>query len=146
MMFGKGGNSNINITIEGEPIHIVKETKFLGILLDDRLNWKAHTAYIGKKISKSIGILARARKLLDRNTLRQLYFAFLYPYLNYCLIIWGNASATTTFPIFKLQKRALRTIFNIKGRESTKTACKDSKILRLPELYTFSVLTFMYKF
>ena len=91
MLFGKGGNSIINVTIEGESIDIVKETKFLGILLDNSLNWKAHSAYISKKRSKSIGILTRARKLLDRETLRQLYFAFLYPYLNYCLIIWGNA-------------------------------------------------------
>ena len=146
MLFGKGGNSNINVNIEGVPINIVKETKFLGILLDNRLTWKSHTAYISKKIAKSIGILSRARKLLNRETLRQLYFAFLYPYLNYCLIIWGNAPATTTFPIFKLQKRALRIVFNLKGRDSTQVACRNSKLLRLPELYTLSVLTFMYKF
>jgi hypothetical protein len=146
MLFGKGGNSNINVNTEGVPIDIVKETKFLGILLDNRLTWKSHTAYISKKIAKSIGILSRARKLLNRETLRQLYFAFLYPYLNYCLIIWGNAPATTTFPIFKLQKRALRIVFNLKGRDSTQVACRNSKLLRLPELYTLSVLTFMYKF
>jgi hypothetical protein len=146
MLFGKGGKHNINIKIEGTTIELVKETKFLGVLLDSGITWKQHAAYISKKISKSLGILARARTFLNRVTLRQLYFSFLYPYINYCLIIWGKTAATTINPIFVLQKRAIRIIRNIRGKDSTKIAFKELKILRLPELYTFSVLTFMYKF
>ena len=98
------------------------------------------------RCSKSLGILYRARKILGQDTLRQLYFSFLYPYLSYCITIWGNAPASTLDPIFKLQKRAVRIVYNIKYRDSTKMACKKAKLLRLPELYTFSILIFMYKF
>jgi hypothetical protein len=149
MVFGKAGKNrdqNIDIKIEGFSLGIIRETKFLGIMLDSGLTWKAHAQYISTKISKSTGILSRARKFLNKDTLRQLYFSFLYPYLSYCLIIWGKASESILWPIFKMQKRSIRIINNIRGRDSTKSSCKSLNILRLPELYVFSVLIFMYKF
>ena len=44
------------------------------------------------------------------------------------------------------QKRAIRIIENIRGRDSTRQAFYDLKLLRLPEIYKFSVLIFVYKF
>ena len=149
MVFGRGSKSKyheIDVKIEGTSLKVVQETTFLGIIVDNTLTWKAHAAHICKKISKSLGILYRARKILGQDTLRQLYFSFLYPYLSYCITIWGNAPASTLYPIFKLQKRAVIIVYNIKYRDSTKMACKKAKLLRLPELYTFSILIFMYKF
>jgi hypothetical protein len=35
--------------------------KYLGILLDSNLSWKAHIDYISLKISKTIGIISRLR-------------------------------------------------------------------------------------
>ena len=106
---------------------------------------RAHTISC-KKISKSIGILTRARPFLTKTTLRQLYFSFLYPYLNYCSAIWGNATDNILMPLFKIQKRAIRIIENIRGRDSTKQAFHKLKLLRLPDIYKFSVLLFVYKF
>ena len=149
MVFGKGGKNadkNIDVKIEGVSLDIIKETKFLGIMLDSGLTWKAHAQYISTKISKSTGIISRARTFLNKDTLRQLYFSFLFPYLSYCLIIWGKASESTLWPIFKMQKRSIRIINNLRGRDSTKSSFKSLNILRLPELYVFTVLIFMYKF
>jgi hypothetical protein len=89
MIFGnnrKNKNSNLDIKIEGSTLDIVTETKFVGVILDNALSWKPHIAYISKQISKSIGILSRACQLLNSETLRQLYYSFLFPYLNYCHI------------------------------------------------------------
>ena len=97
-------------------------------------------------MAKSIGILSRARKFLNKTTLMQLYFSFLYPYLTYCIIIWGRATENALLPIFKTQKRAIRIIDNIRYRDSTKESFHKLKILRLPELYKFTVLLFVYKY
>ena len=99
-----------------------------------------------QKISKSIGILSRARNFLNMDTLKQLYFLFLFPYLSYGNIIWGQAAASTLYPIFKIQKRAIRILTNTRRRESTKLLFQNLKILRLPEIYKFSALIFMYQF
>jgi len=149
MVFGKKTRHNeniLNIRIDGEQIETVNHTKFLGLILDNDLSWKLHLAHLSKKLSKSIGILSRARRFLNKSTLRQLYYSFLYPYLTYCNIIWGNASQSALWPIFRTQKRAIRIIDNIRRRDSTKLTFKNLKILRLPDIYTFSVLLFVYKY
>ena len=149
MVFGRGSkskNHEIDVKIEGTSLKVVQETTFLGIIVDNTLTWKAHAAHICKKISKSIGILSRARNFLNMDTLKQLYFSFLFPYLSYGNIIWGQAAASTLYPIFKIQKRAIRILTNTRRRESTKLLFQKLKILRLPEIYKFSALIFMYQF
>jgi hypothetical protein len=47
---------------------------------------------------------------------------------------------------FRLQKLALRLIANLKRRESSIPFCNQHHILGLPEIYTHSAATFMYKF
>ena len=69
------------IIIDGNPITYTKNTTFLGVIIDHKLNWSDHILYIKNKISKSIGIINKTWNLLDKNTLRNLYFTFIYPYL-----------------------------------------------------------------
>jgi hypothetical protein len=149
MIFGKKGTNADNsfvTKIEGTLIEVVNQTKFVGIILDNALSWKQHLTYLSKKVAKSIGILSRARKFLDQSTLKLLYYSFQYPYLTYCNVIWGNAGNNLLWPIFRAQKRAIRIIENIKYRDSTKEAFHRLNLLRLPELYKFSVLLFVYKY
>ena len=124
MIFGlkrKRSDYPISIKIEGETLEVVGHTKLLGVILEQDLNWKKHTEYIAKKIAKSVGIISRARQILSPDVLKQLYFSFLYPYLIYCIEAWGLAPDITLYPIFKLQKRAIRLIGNIRRRDSTQT-------------------------
>ena len=57
---------DITIKIDGQTIQEVQHTKFLGVLLDQKLSWKNHIQYISAKVSKSIGILCKARKILGK--------------------------------------------------------------------------------
>ena len=78
------------IVIDGNPIIYTKQT----IIIDNKLDTSDHILYIKHKISKSIGIINKTRNLLDKNTLRNIYFTFIYPYLIYCIEIWGNTNDT----------------------------------------------------
>ena len=57
-----------------------------------KLSFSRHVSYIKNKISKGIGIIIKARKYLNRKSLLDLYHAFVYPYLTYCIEVWGNMS------------------------------------------------------
>jgi len=70
------------IMIDSKVINRVYSTKFLGVYVDDSLTWKCHIDHVCKKISKGIGILTKARKYLNKRTLQQLYYTFIYPYLS----------------------------------------------------------------
>ena len=149
MVFGKIPDQvkkQVAVVIDGYKLDVVKNTKFLGLLLDDCLNWKDHVNYIAQKLAKSIGILAQARKVLDRKTLKQLYYSFIYPYINYCNLTWGNSNETTLWPIFRLQKIALRIVFNIRKRNTTRDECKRAILLRLPDIHLLNIGIFMFKY
>ena len=65
--------------------------------------------------------------------------------MTYCNIIWGNAVQSTYWPIFRLQKMAIRIITNNKKSASTQPQAKKLNILSFPDLYTYSTTIFMYK-
>ena len=134
------------IKLKGETLENITETKFLGVMVDSSLTWKSHINLTTKKIAKSIGILSKAKQYFNNKTLLQLYYSFIYPYLIYCNIIWGNANQTTLWPLYRLQKIAIRIISNTRRRNSTKQFCNKNRIIRLPEIYSYSVSIFMFKY
>ena len=46
------------------------------------------------KISKAIGIMYKARQYLNKSSLVNLYYSHVYPYLTYCIEVWGCAYPT----------------------------------------------------
>ena len=82
------------------------ETKFLGVVIDNKLTWKSHISLLCKKISKSIAILKLLKYTYPKIILRTLYMSLIYSHLNYCNLIWGAAENSTLDPLFKLQKKS----------------------------------------
>ena len=137
---------DIKINVKDVAIGRVSHTKFLGVQIDDKLNWKQHIDYIRKKLSKSSGILKKARKYLPKECLKNLYFTFVYPYFTYCIHVWGKTFSTYLDPIIKVQKRIIRIITHSKYDEHTLPLFKQLNILTVNDIYDFSIATFMYKF
>ena len=98
------------VKIMDESIGEVQSTKFLGVVIDCNLNWSKQINYIKTKVSKGIGIIIRIKQFINKETLRTLYFLFVYPYLYYCIEVWGNAQDCHRDTIVKLQKGAVRII------------------------------------
>ena len=69
----------------------VNNTTFFGVIIDNKLKWLDHITFITNKLSKSIGIINKTSQFLNKKTLRNLYYTFVYPYLIYCIEIWRNA-------------------------------------------------------
>ena len=82
------------ISLHNENIKQPNSIKFLGIFVDNKLNWHEHIIYIKKKVSRAIGIIytSKARKYANKQTVKQMYYTFVFPYLIYCCKIWGNTS------------------------------------------------------
>lgn len=67
----------------------VNEMVFFGVVLDEHLAWKPHISQVAHKISKSIGVINRARFFLPKPCLKTLYYCLVYPNLHYCIVVWG---------------------------------------------------------
>ena len=81
---------DFNVFIENERINRVHVTKFLGICIDDKLNWKHHINTVRSQLSKVAAIIYRASCIINQDGIYMLYCSLFLPYINYCSEIWGN--------------------------------------------------------
>jgi len=138
-------NRDLSILINNTHIEEVSCTKFLGVIIDNRLSWHEHTTYIQRKICKSIGILSKARKSFSKETLVSLYYTFIYPYLSYCITAWGNTYKTHLQKLILIQKRAIRIVSFSQRLSHTAELFSNTGILTLSNMYQYHLGIFMFK-
>ena len=86
--------SHINISINNINLTRVKSTEFLGIIIDENLDWKLHILYLKNKFKKIIWITNIISKFVNQKALLHVYNSFFLPHINYCIILWGNRTTT----------------------------------------------------
>ena len=136
---------SFNLSINNKQLKREYCIKYLGIMIDSHLSWKPQVDFVVKKIRRSIGILSKLRHYVDLSILLKLYYALIYPFLIYGIIIWGNTYESTLKPIFILQKKALR-IITFSQYDSPSPLFKSLQVIKFYDLVTFHIATFMYKF
>ena len=135
----------ININLNNDVICQKTNVKFLGTFIEDKLKFKPHIEYICKKISKSLGIIYKIKNHLPFRCLKQLYYSLIYPYLLYCIRIWGGTNSCHLHPLVILHKRSLRLINKKTYLHHTDPLFASNKILKLSDLYKFKMCIYMYK-
>ena len=96
--------------VNGKDIDLVKETKYLGLMIDDNLKWESNVVCTQKKISRAIGLLKNAKHCVQEDTLRNMYLSTVQPHFSYCCSVWGCCGATKLKTLQKLQNRAARIV------------------------------------
>ena len=145
MIFSYGKTYNLEqLAFGNSSISVASEMKFLGITIDRNLNFKSHTAMISSKISKATGILFRLNNILPQTSLKSLYDALIVPHMLYGLEIWYSTLQSNKDRIFKLQKKSIRAIQNLRYNEHTSSHFQILGSLKLDDLYKLRLLTFMY--
>ena len=132
--------------MDGHLLEKVDQIRYLGVLLDQKLNWKGHLSYIQSKISKSSYLLAKLRHYVDLNTLKMIYYSSVYPYLVYCISSWGGIAKTTLLPLFRLQKRIIRIMTKSEFDAPSSPLFSKLQILPLEHIYNLNLAIIVHKF
>jgi hypothetical protein len=90
--------------------------------------------------------LSKFRYYIDSNILVNLYYALIYPFITYGLIIWGNVYSSTVKPLIILQKKVVHIITFSKFDAHSSSLFKQLKIIKLTDLVNLHVVLFMYKY
>ena len=133
----------ISLNMCNSEIKHVSSLKFLGVIVDNKLNWSNHINLICNKLSKNIGVLYRL-KSLPKSVLKLIYNTLIIPHINYCITAWGNAHDRYIQRIILLQKRAIRIVVHAPFLAHTKPIFSSLKLLRVNDMYNFQVGIFMY--
>ena len=134
------------VFLDGCKLTRNKEAKFLGITIDENFAWKNQINKLCKLCARNIGVLNKVKHFLPEHSMYQLYCSLVQPYLNYGLLLWGNANKESISKVFKIQKRALRVISNSPYLSHSKPLFDKYKTLNIFDLYKKETGICMYKY
>ena len=131
-----------NIMIRNTEIIACQKQKFLGVTLDNRLNFKDHINNISSKVKSASGILWKLSQFCPSDVLMKIYYALVYPYLIYGVEIWGNSSKVALNRLGRLVLTAQkRTKINVSNHTRT-----IRYHLSVPQIHQFFSLMRCYKY
>ena len=141
-------NTEIKLYLMGQEIQRVgkgcKETafKFLGLWIDEALNWQEHIANTVKKTRQLTYTMMRIKKFVSSEHLTIIYKGLLKPIIEYGIAIWGHR---INRELNKAHKKIIR-IINYEPKHShVEPLLKEMNCLQLEDLYKQRVLTMLYK-
>ena len=137
-------DNELALKINNVVLPRVAATKFLGIIIDDKLSWKPHIQSVKSKLSSVLSIMYKASKLINTTGMYTLYCSLFHPYLSYCNEIWGNTYTSNVKCLFTLQKKAIRLICNADRLAHTNAMFKDMSILKLSEFVKYKTAIVMF--
>lgn len=126
------------------------ETNYLPGIIVDEVSWHSPWSEVNleraienlcSKVALGVFALSNLRMHYSLEELRMAYFGINHLHLAYQFRIWCCAKYKLE-RLFKIQKRAARTIKHLKVRESCRNAFRELTLLTLPCLYMFEVLVY----
>jgi hypothetical protein len=121
-------------------IEIVFEFKYLGVIIDYRMNWFPHTESIRIYLNYGLQCLYYLKKICFEIILLNFYYAIVQSKLQYGLTCYGGTNENKILPLLRSQKRFIRTICNKPRRHPSFELFKKLSVLPLRHLYCFKVL------
>ncbi|KAG6448993.1 hypothetical protein O3G_MSEX005813 [Manduca sexta] len=111
------------------------EIKYLGLIIDEHLNFASHIGTLTGRIRKVIGIMKLLRNSANIQIIKLVYFAICQSLLSYCIGVWGGAAKTIMLPLERAQRAVLKTMLYKPFRFSTNALYKEVGVLRVRQLY-----------
>lgn len=137
--------NQIDIKINNIVLERVTEHKFLGICIDEKINWKTQICVLQTKLAKIVAVMNKMKMFLNQKSLYLLYNSLFLPYLNYCVEIWGNTYKSNINKIYLLQKKAIRIANKVNYTASTNSLFVKQKALKFFDLVELNTAVVMYK-
>ena len=139
-----------DIYFDGTKLEWVRSFKYLGVIIDDKLNFTAQSAEISQKLGRLQGIFYSLSSLVPQRTLLTLYNSLVYPVITQSVVIWGGVRENSLKDIKIGMNKILRHILSVKCDDnnvplmSSNEMYKTLKLLKFDDIYKFFLLKFIH--
>ena len=93
------------VFIDGKPITHATSVKFLGLTIDNKLNYNEHVTILTRKLSCAFGIIRKVSHYCSERALKMLYFSLFYSRLIYGISVWEGFGLTNIAKVTKINGR-----------------------------------------
>ena len=157
--------------LNNEPVKRESKTRFLGVIIDDKLSFIPHINNLVNKLRSCTGRICRIRECIPKEIHKEIYHTLFESHLTFAISVWGNVSTNALEPLFIAQKKCIRILFGDKKAyfdkfcncarsrdlhsqilgpehyklESTKPLFKQHSILTVHNLHKYHTVVSTYK-
>jgi len=137
----KNEQNTLDVCIAGVNIQRVNVARFLGVVIDEKLNFRQHVCTVAKTVSKSIGVLNRLAYLVPPRIRKMLYYSLVFSRVIYGVVVWGRSGLGNISIMEKLLRRARKCV----ARSDTGIGVITSDFLTFNYIYEYFTAIKLYK-
>ena len=119
------------------------ETKYLGIIFDEKMTFKSHVQFINKKLKFTLSKFYYIKNIIPVNLKRMFYFAMVQSIFSYGILVWGGIYETNLYTLKILQKSFIRCVKGAGYRDHTENIFNSLNILNINKLYCYNICKFI---
>ena len=104
----------MNFRISGQRVHLSSKVRYLGVILQENLEWEQHLNTLTPILNRALGLLAKIQHYAPKSLLKTIYFSLFNSHLIYACQIWGQREDLIN-KISAIQDKVIR-IINFKPK------------------------------
>lgn len=132
-----------SITLGDTELQLMKNTKFLGLQIDESLDWSQHIDSLCSRLSQVCYSIRVMSRYVDRRTLNIVYYANFESILKYGIIFWGSSYSTRS--LFIVQKKVIRIINQMKYDDTCRGVFRENSVMTVYAVYIYECLIFIFR-
>ena len=137
--------ADLQLSLNSHVLKRQQTVKYLGIFVDENLNWSTHIHQLSLQLARYSGLFYRLRKLVPPDVIRMLYHSLVQSKVQYGIAVWGNAAKTRLQELNLRLNNIIRTITFSSKFCSVTPLYKKLKLLKLTDVYKLELAKIMYQ-
>ena len=133
-----------NLNLSGEKIDIIKETKFLGLKIHEKLSWKTHMLDIKSTLRKNTAICSKIKNQLNPKAFVDLYHTMIECHIRYGITSWCFGNMTIKNSLQRSCNRFLKMALKCPDHLLSEKM-KEYKILSIDQIFLLEIGLAMFK-
>jgi hypothetical protein len=123
----------LSLKMDGKVIKRATTFNYLGLTMNEKLTWEAHTNKLAGIIGSVISVLHRLKHAVPKKILLTIYNSLILSRFHYCNLIWGS---NVSDRLESLQVQALRVITGYNASAHTYILCKRLDTVEICNIHT----------
>ena len=137
-------DADLKIKLCRKRIHACPYVKYLGVFINENLNWEIDINEISTKLIEGNAMLSKLRHYVNKYILLSVYYGIFHSHLAYLCLVWGQVKCSLNRITF-LQKRAIRILHSAAYRDHTCPLFHRYKVLKFVDIVSLENFIFVNK-
>ena len=143
IIHNRGRPPDLNLNIGGAQVNRCSVHKFLGINIDENLNFKKHVETLNSKIARNLGLMRKIKFFVPASVLKNIFFAFINSHYTYAITTYGYTNSIQLSKLKRLIDKSIKLTLNVD--QFSLDHCKHNKIMNFELALEFFSLIKMHK-